>query len=145
MRESCGGVKRRAVPRSAVVAVASLAAWILLAGDGVWAHHNMSATFDFNQRFTVTGTLVKSDWRNPHIELSVEAKGDRGQMQTWRFEGPAPTVFRNLNVGKSDIVSAVGKTVTVEASRARDGSAWGLIRIITLPGGKVVSLCPQNC
>jgi hypothetical protein len=29
----------------------------------------MSATFDFNNRETLTGTLTKYDWRNPHIEL----------------------------------------------------------------------------
>jgi hypothetical protein len=111
----------------------------------VVAHHNMSALFDFNQRFTRTGTLIKSDWRNPHILLSVDAKSDQGQVETWVFEGPAPNVFRNLNVGKVDFENATGKTVKVEASRARDGSLRGLMRIITMPDGKVVSLCPQNC
>ena len=70
---------------------------------------------------------------------------DQGQLETWLFEGPAPGFFRTRNVGKGDVENAVGKTVTVEASRARDGSLSGLIRIITLPDGKVVSLCPQNC
>ena len=116
----------------------------LVAGSA-WAHHNMSAVFDVNQRFTRTGTLTKSDWRNPHIYLSVDAKSDKGQVETWLFEGPAPNVFRNLNVGKSDFANAIGKTVKVEASRARDGSLKGLMRIITLPDGKSVSLCPQNC
>ena len=124
---------------------ASIALGVMLAAGAAWAHHNMSALFDFNQRFTRTGTLTKSDWRNPHILLSVDAKSDQGQAETWLFEGPAPSVFRKLNVGKSDVENAVGKTVTVEASRARDGSLSGLIRIITLPDGKVVSLCPQNC
>ena len=41
--------------------------------------------------------------------------------------------------------SAIGKTVTAELSRARDGSHSGLIRTITLPDGKQISLCPQNC
>jgi hypothetical protein len=44
-----------------------------------------------------------------------------------------------------DFENATGKTVKVEASRARDGSLRGLMRIITMPDGKVVSLCPQNC
>ncbi len=121
---------------------------VLIAVGTLSAHHNMSASFDFNQRFTVTGMLSKMDWRNPHIYLSVDAKSDRGpveKVETWLFEGPAPNVFRNLNVDRSDFQNAVGKTVTVEASRARDGSLGGLIRIITLPDGKVVSLCPQNC
>ena len=124
---------------------AFIAVGVLLSVGSAWAHHNMSALFDFNQRFTRTGTLTELDWRNPHTSLSVEVKGDQGQMETWSFEGPAPGVFRTLNVGKADFANAVGKTVTVEASRARDGSLSGLIRIITLPDGKVVSLCPQNC
>ena len=123
----------------------SVVLWVMLASGAAWAHHSMSALFDFNQRFTRTGTLTKADWRNPHIYLSVDAKNDQGQVETWSFEGPAPNVFRNLNAGKIDFVSAAGKTVTVEASRARDGSLRGLMRIITLPDGKVVSLCPQNC
>ena len=39
----------------------------------------------------------------------------------------------------------MGKTVTFEASRARDGSTSGLLRTMTLPSGKLVSACPQNC
>ncbi len=123
----------------------SLALALTLVGGSAWAHHSMSALFDFNRRFTVTGTLASSEWRNPHIELSVDVKGDRGQVRSWRFEGPAPNVFRNLKVGKTDVQNAIGKTVTVEASRARDGSLWGLMRIMTLPDGKVVSFCPAHC
>jgi len=123
----------------------SIVLGVMLAAGAARAHHNMSALFDFNQRFTRTGTLTKADWRNPHIYLTVDAKNDQGQAETWSFEGPAPNVFRNLNVAKVDFENATGKTVKVEASRARDGSLKGLMRIITMPDGKVVSLCPQNC
>lgn len=118
---------------------------VLVATGTLSAHHNMSAIFDFNQRFTLTGTLTKVDWRNPHIELIVDVKSDQGQVQTWKYEGPSPGVFRTRNVGKADFAGALGMAITVEASRARDGSLWGLIRVVTLPDGKVVSLCPQNC
>ena len=37
------------------------------------------------------------------------------------------------------------KSVTIEASRARDGSASGLIRQLTLNDGTVVQACPQYC
>jgi hypothetical protein len=123
--------------------VVAIALGVMLAAGAAWAHHDMSALFDFNQRFTRTGTLT--NWRNPHIYLSVEVKGDQGQVETWAFEGPAPSVFLRLNVGKSEFVNAIGKTVTVEASRARNGSLTGLMRIVTLPDGRAVSLCPQNC
>ena len=114
-----------------------------LAGSA-WAHHNMSAIYDFNDRVTLTGTLSKIDWRNPHIELIVDTKSGE-QVQTWSLEGPPPSFFRARDINKSDIESALGKAVTAEASRARDGSRSGLLRVVTLPDGKVVSACPQNC
>ncbi len=123
---------------------AALLFGVYLAGSA-WSHHNMTALFDLNDRVTLTGTFTKLDWRNPHIYLAVEVKNASGQMETWDIEGPSPSFFRTRDVSKTDFESALGKTVTAEASRARDHSLSGLIRTITLPGGKVVSACPQNC
>ena len=109
------------------------------------AHHNMSALFDFNDRITLTGTLTKMDWRNPHILLVMDAKRDGNQVQAWSIEGPPPGFFRTRDINKVDVEMAIGKTVTAEASRARDGSNSGLLRVMTLPDGKLMSACPQNC
>lgn len=117
---------------------------VLLLAGSVRAHHNMSAIFDFNNRVTMNGTLAKVDWRNPHVELTVDTK-DGQRLQPWRIEGPSPGFFRDRDVSKADFESAVGKAVTFEVSRARDGSTWGLLRTMTLPAGKLVSACPQNC
>jgi len=116
---------------------------LVLAGTAL-AHHNMSAIFDFNDRVTMTGTLKTLDWRNPHIELIVESK-DGNETVSWKIEGPSPSFFRTRDVTKADFEAALGKSVKAEASRARDGSRWGLLRTIDLPGGKSVSACPQNC
>ncbi len=64
---------------------ASIALVILLPGP-LWAHHSGRAVFDFSKALTLTGTLTKVDWRNPHIEVSLEAEGDRGQVETWVME-----------------------------------------------------------
>src|SRR5262245_43827524 len=110
---------------------AALAA--LLAG-AAWAHHNMSAVFDFNDRVTLT--LSKVDWRNPHIALTVDVQGNGKEMQTWSIEGPPPGFFRTREVNRTQVEGALGKMVTAEASRARDGSQSGLLRTMTLPGGE---------
>jgi hypothetical protein len=123
------------------------AAFLLLAAlmaGSASAHHNMSALFDFNDRVTLNGTLTKMDWRNPHIYLSVDAKRGAGT-EEWSIEGPAPNFFRTREINKIDIEMAIGKMVTAEVSRARNGSKSGLIRTLTLPDGRVVSACPQNC
>lgn len=121
-----------------------IGATLLLATTSAQAHHNMSAIYDFNDKVTMTGTLSKIDWRNPHIELIIETKNGT-QVQTWALEGPSPGFFREREVNRTDVDAAINKTVTVEASRARDGSQAGLLRTMTLPNGKILSACPQNC
>ena len=123
--------------------VASFALAVLVAG-AAWSHHNMSAIFDFNDRVTRSGSLTSLDWRNPHIYIFVDVE-DSGELETWSFEGPPPNFFRNRAVDKSTFEGSIGLTVTVEASRARDGSPSGLLREVTLADGTVVSACPQNC
>lgn len=129
--------------RRAVVGL-GLAA-VLLSVKSVYAHHNMSALFDFNDRVTLTGTLSKVDWRNPHIYLTVDVKDVKGANETWLSEGPPPNWFRIRDIAKADFQSSMGQSLTIEVSRARDKSRSGLIRSITLPNGRVVSACPQNC
>ena len=128
--------------RRRIAVVVGLAS--LVAGSA-WAHHNMSAAFNFDDRVTVTGPLTKVTWTNPHTYLSVDAKNSDTAGQTWSMEGPSPNYFRSHDISRTEFESALGKTVTAELSRARDGSHSGLIRTITLPDGKVISLCPQNC
>jgi hypothetical protein len=123
----------------------SVALLAVLLVNAASAHHNMTAMFDLNDKVTLTGTFTKVDWRNPHINLTMDVKDASGKVETWQIEGPSPNFFRTRDVGKADFDAAVGKTVTAEASRARDKSASGLMRIVTLPDGKVVSACPQNC
>lgn len=118
---------------------------VVMMGNEALAHHNMTALFDFNDRVTLNGTLTKIDWRNPHTYLTIDVQGGAGATESWQAEGPSPTWFRIRDIGKADFEGSLGKSLTVEVSRARDKSRSGLIRTITLPGGRVVSACPQNC
>jgi len=117
----------------------------LSVASAAWAHHNMSAAFNFDDRVTVSGPLTKVSWTNPHTNLFVDSKSGVTAGQSWEMEGPSPSFFRARDIARTEFDGAIGKTVTAELSRARDGSHSGLIRTITLPDGKQISLCPQNC
>lgn len=110
---------------------------IVLAGRAPAAHHSFSAGFDLSSKFTVTGTLTKIDWRNPHIQLYVDVKNDSGQMEAWTIESMPPSFFRDRTVGsRTDLDAAIGKSLTIEGVRARDGSRSGIAEKITLPDGR---------
>jgi len=101
------------------------------------AHHSFSAGFDLSSKFTITGTLTRIDWRNPHIQLYLDVKDDQGQLQAWIIESMPPSFFRDRSVGsRADLDGAIGKTLTIEGVRARDGSRSGIAEKITLPDGR---------
>lgn len=113
---------------------ASIALVILLPGP-LWAHHSGRVVFDFSKALTLTGTLTKVDWRNPHIEISLEAKSDHGQVEIWVMEIAGPKWFRDRNVSRDEFETAIGQIVTVEGSCARDGSRYGHVDKITFQDG----------
>jgi hypothetical protein len=115
------------------------------AAGSLWAHHSTTAVFDVSKKVTVTGTLTKVDWVNPHIVVFIDAKGNGGAVDTWKLESNPPSWFRRVSVGRSDFAKALGQTVTIEANPAKDGGLYGYLVKITfqdktslelvLPGG----------
>ena len=103
------------------------------------AHHSPSAVFDMTKRFTVSGTLTKVEWINPHIVVTVDAKGEN-----WRLESNPPSWFRRVGVNRSDFAKAIGQTVTVEAVRAKDGTLYGYMQKLTLADGTSWELVPEK-
>lgn len=109
---------------------------LLLAGSlPSFAHHSPSAEFDVTHRMTLSGTLTKIDWVNPHIVVFINAKGD-----AWKFESNPPAWFRRVGVSRADFAKAVGQTVTVEGNRAKDGSQYGYLLKITYADGNSLEL-----
>ena len=113
----------------------ALAALVISAGS-LWAHHSTTVQFDYSKKLTLTGTLTRVDWRNPHIEITLEAKGDRDKVETWVLEGWTPSAFLNASVRKADFQNAIGQIVTVEGARARDGSTFLLLEEIKFANQK---------
>lgn len=112
----------------------------LFVADPVWAHHSPSAIFDMSKKFTLTGTLMKVDWINPHIVVYIDAKKDDGSVENWKFESNPPSWFRRVNTARDDFAKAIGQTVTVEGVRAKVGELYGYLLKITFPDGNSIEL-----
>lgn len=106
----------------------------------LWAHHSTTAEFDVSKKITISGTLTKVDWVNPHIVVFLEGKTTSGSVESWKFESNPPAWFRRVGVGRADFVKGVGQNVTVEANRAKDGSAYGYLHKITFADGNSLEL-----
>ena len=107
----------------------------LLATVTIQAHHSPSAIFDMSKHVSVTGTLMRVDWINPHIVLAVEAKGEGGKVEQWTFQSNPPSWYKSVGLGRADFAKAIGQAITVQAVKARDGSLYGYMDKIKLPDG----------
>jgi hypothetical protein len=125
--------------RGVLIALAALCAV-----GSAWAHHSTTAVFDVSKRVTVTGTLTKVDWVNPHIVVLVDAMGRGGNMEAWRFESNPPSWFRRVTVGRNDFAKAIGQTVVVEANPAKDGTLYGYLVKIKFQDGTSLELVPPD-
>jgi hypothetical protein len=126
-------LRKTLFPERALVALLALA-------SSAWAHHSPSAEFDMAKRVTLTGTLTKVDWVNPHIVVFLDAKGAGGNVESWRMESNPPAWFRRVGVSRNDLAKGIGQTVTVEGNRAKDGNLYMYMLKITFADGSSLEL-----
>jgi hypothetical protein len=107
--------------------------------DSLLAHHS-AILFDLSKTFTMSGTLTKVDWRNPHVAVFVDVTDEAGRTVVWEFETGAPSWFRGRNVGRADFEKAMGQPVSVEVVRAKDGTPYGYLYKITFADGHSMEL-----
>ena len=91
---------------------------VAIASVPVQTHHSVAAGFEMSRTVTVSGTITKMEWRNPHARLSIDVKDDKGQVQNWDvWFSSANGLYRR---GWRDDDLPVGAAVTVTGYQARD-------------------------
>ena len=100
------------------------------------AHHSFAAEYDRERTITVTGTVDRLEWTNPHARLYVNGKDETGKTQLWDFElGPPNGLMRN---GWSRTSLKNGHKVTVSGFRSKTSTIVANARTVTLADGRQV-------
>jgi hypothetical protein len=102
------------------LAILLAGAGLLLAARPLVAHHAFAAEFDANKPVKLTGTVTRVDWRNPHAWFYIDVKDETGKVTNWGWELGSPNGL--LRAGWTRNSMKIGDVITVEGSRARDGS-----------------------
>lgn len=100
------------------------------------AHHSFAAEYDVKQPITMTGTVTKVEWLNPHARFYIDVKDKDGKVINWEFELGSPNSLMRKGWTRNSLKP--GDVVTVDGFRAKDGSSLGNARTINLADGRKV-------
>jgi Family of unknown function (DUF6152) len=102
----------------------------LLAAMPLSAHHSFYAEFDAAKPVKLTGTVTKLEWENPHAWFYIDVREESGNTVNWGFELGSPNLL--IRAGWARNTLKVGDVVTVEASRAKNGTNIANAKVVIL-------------
>ena len=102
---------------------------LLWAPAAAFAHHALEAQFDTQRTITLTGTVQKMDWSNPHVRLYINVR-ESGSTATWEVDMGSPNM--QLNAGWKIDTYRRGDVVRIDAYPARNGSNIAYGRVVKL-------------
>jgi hypothetical protein len=112
-----------------------------LASGTVLAHHSLAGVYDIRGSGSVSGTLTKVAFTNPHGAMYLDVKGADGMVTSWVMTTGSANTLANLGFGTGgpNTVKA-GDTVTISYFPARNGKPLGFIRSITLADKREIQI-----
>ena len=99
------------------IAVAGIS---LLSWAPVIAHHSVAGEFDPTKPGTVTGTVTKLEWVNPHSRIRFDVTDASGTTTNWSVELAARVVLERMGWNGRSL--KVGEKITVIGDQARSGA-----------------------
>lgn len=115
-----------------LAATLAIALWVTQAAPH--AHHAFSAEFDAAKPITLTGTVAKVAWTNPHAHIHIDVADRGGKVTTWDFELGSPNALMRRGWSRTSLKPGV--QITVNGYLAKDGSSLANARSITLGDGR---------
>lgn len=112
----------------------ALLAMVWLAAPAALAHHPFADEFDRTQTVTLSGTLTRLDWQNPHAYAYVDVKDAQGKVTSWKVEMGSPDALTKEGWTKTSVKA--GDQVTIQAWKAKNNATLANAESFTLPGGR---------
>ena len=107
---------------------------VLLVSAPLQAHHG-ETNYDTEKTTTVKGTVTTFLFINPHVQIFLDVKNDKGEIEKWSGEARSPTML--VRVGGWDKTTLKpGDIITAIGFRAKNGSNILRLKKIVLADGR---------
>ncbi len=113
----------------------SLAGCIAAIAGPLLAHHSF-AMYDRDHQATLTGTVTKFEWTNPHAYIEFDVPDNNGVVKHYSIECASPNVLTRIGWKFNDLKT--GDKATLLINPLKNGKAGGMLERATLPDGRVL-------
>src|ERR1700704_3953940 len=107
---------------------------ILLISGPLVAHHG-EANYDTTKVVSVKGTVTDFRFINPHVQIYLDVKNDKGEIEKWAGEARSPSMLGRIG-GWDKKTIKVGDVISASGHRTKNGSNFLRLMKIVLPDGR---------
>jgi hypothetical protein len=100
------------------------------------AHHAFAAEFDRDKPITLTGTVTKLEWTNPHARIYIDVKDEKGNVVSWDCELGPPNGLMRRGWNRNSLRQ--GHVVTINGFLSKTAPRVANARTVKLADGREV-------
>jgi uncharacterized protein DUF6152 len=107
---------------------------VLFVSGTLLAHHG-EANYDTDKVTTVQGTVTNFKFINPHVQVFMDVKNGKGEIEKWSGEARSPTMLVRVGGWDKDTLKP-GDIITMSGFRSKNGSNILRLKKIVLADGQ---------
>src|ERR1700722_5068159 len=112
----------------------ALAFGVLLISTPILAHHG-EANYDTEKTVSVKGTVSEFQFVNPHVQITLDVKNDKGETEKWTGEARSPAMLSRYGSWDRSTIK-VGDVITFYGHRTKNGTFFIRLEQIVKADGK---------
>lgn len=106
---------------------------VLLSAVSAFAHHGGTSLYDVKKQVTADATVTDFQWTNPHVEIGLDIKSDKGSVKHLVLETSSPPVMVNKGWNRKSLQA--GDAIKVTYNPSPSGQRIGrLVKLVKADG-----------
>ncbi len=105
----------------------------LFTSASAMAHHG-ETNYDTEKLVSIKATVTSFQFINPHVQIFLDAKNDKGEIEKWTCEARSPAMLVR-NGGWNKTTLKPGEMITAIGFRAKNGTSILRLKKIVLADG----------
>lgn len=106
---------------------------VLAAAPPLSAHHS-TAMYNMATPTTITGTVKRFEWTNPHAFIYLDVKDEKGNTVEWEIELMSLNHLRSYGWVRTTVKA--GEQITCTGGAAKSGAPSMISALLKLPDGR---------